>query len=102
MARLLLSAGADANLDGKGTWGHWYSPLATACMANDVEMARCLIDARAQVNHYPESSAPALIQAGLEPIAVHLFIFYWGMLSYITPPLALGVGEAASSPRLWR
>jgi len=40
--------------------------------------------------------APALIQAGLEPIAVHLFIFYWGMLSYITPPLALGAFAAAS------
>ncbi|WP_180897928.1 TRAP transporter permease [Martelella soudanensis] len=43
--------------------------------------------------------APALIQAGLEPIAVHLFIFYWGMLSYITPPLALGAFAAASVAR---
>lgn len=34
--------------------------------------------------------APALIQAGLEPIAVHLFLLYWGMLSYITPPVAIG------------
>ncbi|MDF0601724.1 TRAP transporter fused permease subunit [Psychromarinibacter sp. C21-152] len=40
--------------------------------------------------------APALVQAGLEPMAVHLFIFYWGMLSYITPPLALGAFAAAS------
>lgn len=34
--------------------------------------------------------APALIQAGLEPLPVHLFILYWSMLSYITPPVAIG------------
>jgi TRAP transporter 4TM/12TM fusion protein len=32
---------------------------------------------------------PALIEFGLNPIASHLFILYWGMLSYITPPVAL-------------
>ena len=26
--------------------------------------------------------APALIQGGLEPMSVHLFILYWGMLSF--------------------
>ena len=40
--------------------------------------------------------APALIQVGLEPMAVHMFIFYWGMLSFITPPVALGAFAAAS------
>ncbi len=40
--------------------------------------------------------APALIQGGLDPMAVHLFILYWGMLSYITPPVALGAYAAAS------
>ncbi len=40
--------------------------------------------------------APALIKVGLEPMAVHLFIFYWGMLSFITPPVALGAFAAAS------
>lgn len=40
---------------------------------------------------------PALIQGGgLSPIAVHLFILYWGMLSYITPPVAIGAFAAAS------
>ncbi|WBU56232.1 TRAP transporter permease [Paracoccus sediminicola] len=39
--------------------------------------------------------APALIAAGLDPIAVHLFIMYWGMVSYITPPVALGAFAAA-------
>ncbi len=40
--------------------------------------------------------APALIQGGLNPMSVHLFILYWGMLSYITPPVALGAYAAAS------
>ena len=40
--------------------------------------------------------APALIGLGLNPIAVHLFILYWGMISFITPPVALGAFAAAS------
>ncbi|MGQ9371704.1 TRAP transporter permease [Azospirillum sp. ST 5-10] len=43
--------------------------------------------------------APALIQVGLDPLAVHLYIFYWGMLSFITPPVALGAFAAASIAR---
>ncbi len=33
---------------------------------------------------------PALVHAGLDPMACHLFVLYWGCLSYITPPVALG------------
>ena len=40
--------------------------------------------------------APALMSTGLDPLAVHMFIFYWGMLSFITPPVALGAFAAAS------
>ncbi|WPZ13541.1 TRAP transporter fused permease subunit [Nitratireductor rhodophyticola] len=40
--------------------------------------------------------APALVEVGLNPMAVHMFIFYWGMLSFITPPVALGAFAAAS------
>lgn len=40
--------------------------------------------------------APALIQQGLHPLAVHLFILYWAVLSEITPPVALSVVTAAS------
>lgn len=40
--------------------------------------------------------APALIQQGLNPMAVHLFILYWAVLSEITPPVALSVVTAAS------
>lgn len=40
--------------------------------------------------------APALEQAGLNQLAVHLFILYWGMVSYITPPVALGAFAAST------
>ncbi|MAZ04119.1 MAG: C4-dicarboxylate ABC transporter [Sneathiella sp.] len=40
--------------------------------------------------------APALVQGGLDPMSVHLFILYWGMVSFITPPVALGAFAAAS------
>jgi len=39
---------------------------------------------------------PALIGAGLNPIASHLFILYWGLISFITPPVALAAIAAAS------
>ncbi|WP_253448645.1 TRAP transporter fused permease subunit [Halomonas sp. Y3] len=39
--------------------------------------------------------APALVDAGLNPVAVHMFILYWGMLSFITPPVATGAFTAA-------
>ncbi|MGM0583497.1 MAG: TRAP transporter permease [Pseudomonadota bacterium] len=39
--------------------------------------------------------APALVQAGLNPLASHLFILYWGMMSYITPPVSLAAITAA-------
>jgi len=43
--------------------------------------------------------APPLIKAGLDPLAVHLFIMYWGMVSFITPPVALASFSAASLAR---
>ncbi|MBI4591231.1 MAG: TRAP transporter fused permease subunit [Candidatus Rokubacteria bacterium] len=39
--------------------------------------------------------APALIQQGMNPMAVHLFILYWAVLSEITPPVALSVVAAS-------
>ena len=40
--------------------------------------------------------APALVKVGLDPLAVHMFLLYWGMLSFITPPVAIGAFAAAS------
>ncbi len=40
--------------------------------------------------------APALVKSGLDPMASHLYIFYWGIVSFITPPVALAAIAAAS------
>jgi len=40
--------------------------------------------------------APALVQLGIAPMAAHMFILYYGMLSFITPPVAVGAFAAAS------
>ena len=46
--------------------------------------------------------APALIKAGVEPIAAHMFLFYFGCLSFITPPVCvdayIAAGIAGGSP----
>ena len=39
---------------------------------------------------------PALTNSGINPLASHMFVMYWGMLSFITPPVALAAFAAAS------
>ena len=43
--------------------------------------------------------APALVQLGIDRIAAHLFIFYVGMLSMITPPVCFATFTAAAIAR---
>jgi TRAP-type uncharacterized transport system fused permease subunit len=47
--------------------------------------------------------APALIQLGVSEMAAHLFVVYWGLASFITPPLCIAVyvAIAISGGRLW-
>ena len=40
--------------------------------------------------------APAMIQADVAPLAAHFFVFYYGVLAAITPPVALATIAAAS------
>jgi TRAP transporter 4TM/12TM fusion protein len=40
--------------------------------------------------------APALVKAGMSPMAAHMFVMYFGMMSMITPPVALAAFAAAS------
>ncbi len=40
--------------------------------------------------------APALIEVGISPIGAHLYVLYFGMMSMITPPIALAAFAAAS------
>ncbi len=40
--------------------------------------------------------APAMVKIGLSPMASHMFVMYFGMMSMITPPVALAAYAAAS------
>jgi TRAP transporter 4TM/12TM fusion protein len=40
--------------------------------------------------------APALIQLGVAPLNSHLFVFYFAVMSFLTPPICLAVYAAAS------
>ncbi|MGE8689043.1 MAG: TRAP transporter permease [Achromobacter sp.] len=40
-------------------------------------------------------AAPTLVQLGVQPIAAHFFVFYFGILADITPPVALAAYAAA-------
>jgi len=40
--------------------------------------------------------APALIQLGVAPLNSHLFVFYFAVMSFLTPPVCLAVYAAAS------
>ncbi len=40
--------------------------------------------------------APSLIKLGVNPIAAHMFVLYFGLMSMITPPVAIAAFAAAS------
>lgn len=48
-------------------------------------------------------TAPALIEMGLPPIVAHLYVIYWGLASFITPPEchAVYVACGISGSKLW-
>jgi TRAP-type uncharacterized transport system fused permease subunit len=41
-------------------------------------------------------AAPSLVKLGIPAISAHMFVFYYGLLSMITPPVALAAFAAAS------
>lgn len=47
---------------------------------------------------------PPMIDAGIAPMAAHLFFFYWGILSFITPPVAVSALAASgiAGASFWR
>jgi TRAP transporter 4TM/12TM fusion protein len=40
--------------------------------------------------------APALVKVGIEPMAAHMFLLYFGVMSMVTPPVALSAFAAAN------
>lgn len=48
-------------------------------------------------------TAPGLVRLGIQPITAHLFVFYFALLSTITPPVALScaVGAGIAEATFW-
>jgi TRAP transporter 4TM/12TM fusion protein len=48
--------------------------------------------------------APVLVEFGVQPLAAHLFLFYFGALSMLTPPVAVAsfVAAGLAEARFWR
>ncbi|MGE0061007.1 MAG: TRAP transporter permease [Xanthobacteraceae bacterium] len=44
--------------------------------------------------------APSIIKLGVQPMAAHMFVMYFGMLSMITPPVAIAAYAAANIARV--
>ena len=47
--------------------------------------------------------APTVIDLGVDPLGTHLFLFYFGLMSMITPPIALGsiVAAQVANANMW-
>ena len=48
--------------------------------------------------------APALVEMGLQPLPAHLFLFYFGLLSMLTPPVAVAsmVAAGLAGADMWK
>ena len=49
-------------------------------------------------------AVPSVVELGIPPLGAHFFIFYFGMLSMVTPPVALAVSTAVgiADSEFWR
>lgn len=47
--------------------------------------------------------APTVVNLGVEPLSAHLFLFYFGLMSMITPPIAIGsiVAAQLAKANMW-
>ena len=67
----------------------FYSALAVWMLGLAVPVTASYILAAVMV-------APALVQSGVPPVAAHMFIFYYAVLSEVSPPTALSPFAAAA------
>lgn len=66
-----------------------YSALAVWVLGLAVPVTACYIISAVMV-------APAMIQVGIPPAAAHMFVFYYAVLSEVSPPTALSPFAAAA------
>jgi TRAP transporter 4TM/12TM fusion protein len=70
--------------------------LAALCMTGIVcILMGCGIPTTANYIIMVTVAAPTLVQLGVEPLVAHFFVFYYGVLADITPPVALAAYAAA-------
>jgi TRAP transporter 4TM/12TM fusion protein len=73
-----------------------YLPLTVLYSAVAVLMLGLAVPVTASYIIAAVMVAPALVQAGTSPVAAHMFIFYYAVLSEVSPPTALSPFAAAA------
>jgi TRAP-type uncharacterized transport system fused permease subunit len=71
----------------------WLALILTAIMAIILGMG---LPATAAYIVAGTMAAPALVKMGLYPLSAHLFVFYFAIISAITPPIALAAYGASA------
>ena len=99
----IITSSAQAIADGLGTFIPAYiaSPQGLTLLAALVMtgvvciLMGCGIPTTANYIIMVTVAAPTLVQLGVEPLVAHFFVFYYGVLADITPPVALAAYAAA-------
>lgn len=98
---IIITGAANAMAGGVGSWlpAALIEPKTLALLAALVMtglvciLLGCGIPTTA--NHIIMVAAPTLVLMGVEPLVAHFFVFYYGVLADITPPVALAAYAAA-------
>ncbi len=88
-----LSFGLTYVLVGLGEGDLWLLLLATAAICIVLGMGMPTTGIYVLV---ATLAGPPLIELGIEPLAAHLFVLYFGLMSMISPPVAIAAFTAAS------
>ena len=99
----IITGAANAMAGGLGSWlpAALIEPKTLALLAALVMtglvciLLGCGIPTTANYIIMVTVAAPTLVQLGVEPLVAHFFVFYYGVLADITPPVALAAYAAA-------
>ena len=99
----IITGAANAMGSGVGTWlpAEWVAPATLALLVALVMtglvciLLGCGIPTTANYIIMVTVAAPTLVLMGVEPLVAHFFVFYYGVLADITPPVALAAYAAA-------
>ncbi|MEO5844938.1 MAG: TRAP transporter permease [Caldimonas sp.] len=99
----IITGAAQATAGGVGGWlpASWVDPKALTLLVALVMtglvciLLGCGIPTTANYIIMVTVAAPTLVLLGVEPLVAHFFVFYYGVLADITPPVALAAYAAA-------